>query len=124
MLNNVIGLINDVKSSISKNEENDSLEKIIVFNDTDRQMNKILMQHEHDRMKNIHNLDAYFDLVERNDKRFHEVNNYLHNTYGRDYQKEVLKEIALALIIKKCTLHEIGELYKKHENPTKGRNNI
>lgn len=120
----LIDLLNDVKASLNKNEEEDSLDKIVVFDETDKKMNKILMQHEHDRMVNIHNLDAYFDLVERNDKRFLEVNNYLHNRYGRNYQKEVLKEIALALIIKKCTLSEIGELYQKHENPVKGRNNI
>ena len=120
-MNKIISLISDIKTSLRNNEDEDSLDKIIVFSDYDKKMNQRLIQNEHDRMTNIHNLDAYFDLVEKNDKYFNQVNEYLYNKYGRYYQKEVLKEISLARIMSKYTLEEIGELYQQHENNTQKR---
>lgn len=120
MIQKLRGIIEEIQTTP---EDEDSLDKIVVFSDYDKKMNEMLIKNEHDRMVNIHNLDAYLDLVEFNDKRFREVNNYLHNTYGHSFQKEVLKEIALSIIIKEYTLADIGELIYKHEHPPKNGGN-
>lgn len=112
---NNIKIIDNIKEKIQPKTYDDSLEKIIVFDETQQKMNNILLQHEHNRMINIHNLDAYFDLVDRNNKRFHELNIWLHHKHYKDYQKEVVKEIALQELFKKRTLKEIDELIQDHE---------
>jgi hypothetical protein len=117
----MIGKLKNLISEVQCVGEDDDFDKTIVYSRYEQELNDKLIEMEHERMKDIHNLDAYLDLKERNDKLFREVNNYLHNTYGWDYQKEVLKEISFNRFMRKYTLHEIGEMVQKHEHPQKKR---
>ena len=121
MINSIVNIVNEFKTALQKdNDTEDSLlDKIVIVDGYNRELTEQLLREEHNRRINIHNLDEYINIVERNDKRFHELNIWLHNQHHRDYQKEVLKEIALEQMFKKKTLREIDELIKKHENPTK-----
>ena len=114
-MNKILG---EIKSVLKSSEENEN-EKIVVIDGYNTWITEKLIEREHKRMVNIHNLDEYLSLRERNIKRFNELNNWLKTKHYKDFQLEVVKEIALEQLFKKYTLNDIDELIIKHENPTR-----
>ena len=98
------------------NQELDDVENVIIFDSYTEEITEMLLKKEHDRKINIHNLDNYLELVDKNEKHFLELNNWLYDHHHQLYQKEVLKEIALEQLFRKYTLNDIEELIKKHES--------
>lgn len=98
------------------NQELDDIENVIIFDSYTEEITEILLKKEHDRKINIHNLDNYLELVDKNEKHFLELNNWLYDRHHRLYQKEVLKEIALEQLFRKYELNDIEQLIKKHES--------
>lgn len=103
------------------NQELDDVENVIIFDSYTEEITEILLKKEHDRKINIHNLDNYLELVDKNEKHFLELNNWLYDRHHLLYQKEVLKEIALEQLFQKYTLNDIDELIQKHESNKKIR---
>lgn len=111
MLEQLNKMIVDVKSI--KNVGDD--DKIIVVNGwSDKIMNELLAQ-EHDRKINIHNLAKYLDLVDENKILFYDLDEKLHEKYHKHFQIEMLKEIALQLLFRKCNIEDVEEILKRYK---------
>ena len=109
-------VISEIKS-VLKNRDESEEEKIIVIDAYNEWITEKLIEREHERMMNIHNLDEYLSLRERNTNRFEELNKWLKSKHFHDFQVEVVKEIALEQLFKRYTLNDIEGLIKNHENP-------
>lgn len=67
----------------------------------------------------IKNLQGYYTLSEQNSKRWRKFNRMLHRRYGRYFNEELLKEIAMDQLYTKYTLNELDELISDFEGVEK-----
>ena len=111
MLERLSKMIVDVKSI--KNVEDD--DKIIVINGWSDEIVDELIAQEHDRKINIHNLAKYLEIVEENKNIFYELDNKLYEKYNKHFQLEMLKEIALQLLFRKCSIEEVEEILLRYK---------
>lgn len=117
MINKIVKIVDDFKTALQKDEAEDSLlDKIVIVDGYHRELAEQLLREEHDRKVNIYNLDNYLTLKDRNEMNFKRAENVLYERHGKHYQKEVFKEVALDLFLRKYTINEIDELIKKHES--------
>jgi len=79
-----------------------------------REMNKVdlapTMVAQH-----IHNLEGYFEISEKNSKRWKQLNKILHRRYGYYFSEELFKEIAADAIFKTLTINEIEDMITEYE---------
>ena len=106
--------INNIKETL-QGTNSITEEPIIVIDDYPRWITEQLIKQEHERKIHIHDLDAYFDLQEKNLRKWKHLQEVLSLWYKQEYQYEVLKEIALSKLFKTYKIEEICYMIREHE---------
>ena len=114
-MNITVGL-KDIINLIKQERKEQDDDKVVVIDAYNMKITEDLIRQEHNRRVNIHNLDEYINLCNRNDKRMIQLNEVLSSRHhGKEYQTEVLKEIALEQILKKLTINDVEKLMDKYQ---------